>query len=355
MSLSLGEKLREAREERGFTIADVAEQTRISSLYLESIENDDYRILPGGIFNKGFVKSYAKFVGISEAEALSDYSALISESSTAESDDNLKVYRPEVLTDDRSGSSMLPQIILAAVILGIMTAGILFLVNYLRQPADALVANVTAPATPGNSAEPTPEATPASTGAPEMASLKVEFKAISAAVALMATTDGKTAANTLAPGASVTFEPKESLKLSYSKSLANVVQLTINGKAITLPAQPLASKRNAIEFEINKDNLAQIWSSGAISADVPPAATVATDTTSVPANTAETANTVTQVPATTPVTAPVSTPTRPTPAPKPPVGANTTTTNTAPKPTPGNKPASTPATQPKPPAATNKP
>ena len=66
MSLTLGEKLREAREERGFTIADVAEQTRISSMYLESIENDDYRILPGGIFNKGFVKTFAKFVGIGE-------------------------------------------------------------------------------------------------------------------------------------------------------------------------------------------------------------------------------------------------------------------------------------------------
>ena len=84
MSLSLGEKLREAREERGFTIADVAEQTRISSLYLESIENDDYRILPGGIFNKGFVKSYAKFVGINEAEALQDYSALLAQTSSAE-------------------------------------------------------------------------------------------------------------------------------------------------------------------------------------------------------------------------------------------------------------------------------
>ena len=99
MSLTLGEKLRQAREERGFTIADVAEQTRISSLYLESIENDDYRILPGGIFNKGFVKSYAKSVGINEVEALSDYSEILASKSE---DEELKVYRPEVLTDDCS-------------------------------------------------------------------------------------------------------------------------------------------------------------------------------------------------------------------------------------------------------------
>ena len=67
----------------------------------ESIENDDYRILPGGIFNKGFVKSYAKFVGINEQEALSDYAELTGRN-TAVDEDDLKVYRPEVLTDDRA-------------------------------------------------------------------------------------------------------------------------------------------------------------------------------------------------------------------------------------------------------------
>ena len=40
MSQTLGEKLRQAREEGGLTLADVAEQTRISSLYLEAIEHD---------------------------------------------------------------------------------------------------------------------------------------------------------------------------------------------------------------------------------------------------------------------------------------------------------------------------
>ena len=60
MSQTLGEKLRAAREERGISISEVAEQTRISPHYLASVENDDYKTLPGGIFNKGFVKSYGK-------------------------------------------------------------------------------------------------------------------------------------------------------------------------------------------------------------------------------------------------------------------------------------------------------
>src|SRR5882757_7021507 len=112
MSLTLGEKLREAREERGISLSEVAEQTRISSLYLEAIENNDYRNLPGGIFNKGFVKSFAKYVGLNEQEALLDYSQILAQQEDTQ-DDGLRHYKPEVLTDDRSGSSMMPTIIIA--------------------------------------------------------------------------------------------------------------------------------------------------------------------------------------------------------------------------------------------------
>src|SRR5688500_7448275 len=160
MSSTLGEKLRQAREEKGFTISEVAEQTRISSLYLQSIENDDYNTLPGGIFNKGFVKSFAKFVGINEQEALEDYSLLISQAEGTDAED-LKVFRPEVLTDDRSGASMAPTVIIAAIILALMTVGVLFLVDYLRRPSDELAST---PASNTNTAAdaaapaPTPEA-----------------------------------------------------------------------------------------------------------------------------------------------------------------------------------------------------
>jgi hypothetical protein len=176
-----------------------------------------------------------------------------------------------------------------------------------------------------------------------MASLKVEFKALTAAVSLSATSDGKTAGSMVAAGSSAVFEPRESLKLSYSKSLASVVALTINGKSISLPAQPLVPRRNTIEFEINKDNLAQIWTSGAISGEVPAASPVPSTNSEVPANAG--------VPVSTPaVTAstPAATPVR-TPSPKPTAPANAAS-NAATRPTPDRKPVSTPAAQPRPPA-----
>lgn len=271
MSLTLGEKLRQAREERGISISEVAEQTRISPHYLESIENDDYRPLPGGIFNKGFVKSYAKYVELDEQEALQDYSRAISASEGRDEHD-LKVYKPEVLTDDRSGSSMIPTVIWAAVILGLMSAGIYFGLNYIRNwpetpVEDKPVASANTGAQSGNTNAKT--ATTPVGAAPDMSALKVEFKALREPVSLSATSDGKNSVNVVTPGSTSTFEPKESLKLSYSRSLAALVQLTINGKDIVLPAQPLVPRRNTIEFEINKDNLGQIWQNGAISTDVP--------------------------------------------------------------------------------------
>lgn len=328
MSLTLGEKLRQAREERGFTLSEVAEQTRISSLYLESIENDDYRTLPGGIFNKGFVKSYAKFVGVNEQEALADYSAIISKSDIVENPE-LKLYKPEVLTDGPSGSSNAPTIIMAVVILSLMSVGVWFLVNYFR-PSDGPITANAPPRTNSNAnaAAPSDGSTVLPSNLPEMATVKIEFKAIGQPVRLIATKDGEKSDNVVAAGSSANFEPKETLTLNYNRWNATAAQLTINGKPITLPSEPLktATDKGRIEFTISKENLGQIWMDGAITRDVPPA--------TVPdANTVAATNTV--APAGTPP--PRATPVAP-PANKPPANANA-----APKPAATTRPATTPA------------
>lgn len=273
MSLTLGEKLRQAREERGFTLSEVSEQTRISPLYLESIENDDYRILPGGIFNKGFVKSYAKFVGLNEQEALMDYAHLLNQDPGSQAGDDLRAYRPEVLTDDRSSQSMIPTVILAVVILGLMTGGILFGISYLRQPPEPSPANSTVQSNVNATQTEAPATTntPTPTGVPDMATVKVEFRTVGQPVRLIATSDGVKSDNMVAADSVATFEPKESLTLNYNRWNAQAVHLSINGKAITVPAEPLkgATDKRRIEFTISKDTLTQIWTSGAISTDVP--------------------------------------------------------------------------------------
>lgn len=261
MSLTLGEKLRQAREERGISISEVAEQTRISPHYLDSIENDDYRTLPGGIFNKGFVKSFAKAVGINEQEALQEYSRIISsQDSTADGDP--KSYKPEVLTDDRTSSSMIPTVIFAVIILGLMTWGILTLVNYIQnQPSQQAAASPT-PAQATNTNQPVnTTATTAPTPAGPVNEIKIDFKAADA-VAVTATVDGKVANDNLAAEAVKTYVGQESVKLRYYRGFADRVKITVNGKEITPPAAPL--KGVGIEFEVNKSNVGEILQSGQI-------------------------------------------------------------------------------------------
>lgn len=263
MSTTLGEKLREAREERGISLNEVAEQTRISPHYLDLIEQDDYRTLPGGIFNKGFIKSFAKYVGVDESEALQDYARQIA-AQTGEDSDEPKTYKPEVLTDDRSSSSMIPTVVFAVIILVLMTAGILALVNYIQSNPSVLTTSNTNTVNT-NSANVNANIANTNVAAPLPATneIKVEFKAVSERVSVEATVDGKKANKVIAPETPEIYTAQQSLKLRYYRGFADKVQITLNGKQI---AAPTAAKGNGIEFEINKENIAQILQSGQIAA-----------------------------------------------------------------------------------------
>ena len=270
MAQTLGEKLREAREARHISLSEVAEQTRISPYYIEAIERDDYKPLPGGIFNKGFVKSFAKFVGVDENEALADYlNALTIENPNAT--DEPKSYRPEVLTDDTSSRTGVPTVLIAVVILGAMTAIVLVGLKYFWESSNpATVADANSSPAANTSAINANTVADSSTS-PEFGIARFEFKAVNQPVSLTATDDGRVSTNVVTPGSVSSFVPKKSLKLSYSKSLASAASLTINGKPITLPAQPLEARRAVIEFEINAGNFASIWTNGAISTGTPSA------------------------------------------------------------------------------------
>ena len=66
---SFGESLRRERELRQISLREIAEATKINLRYLEALERNDFRHLPGGVFNKGFVRAYAQFIGV-DAEAM---------------------------------------------------------------------------------------------------------------------------------------------------------------------------------------------------------------------------------------------------------------------------------------------
>lgn len=72
---SVGLRLRKARREQGLSLDGVARTTRISLHQLESLEQGRYDALPGEVYTRGFVRSYARAVGIDADEALVQFAS----------------------------------------------------------------------------------------------------------------------------------------------------------------------------------------------------------------------------------------------------------------------------------------
>jgi Helix-turn-helix domain len=77
---TFGEKLRQQREQRGITLDAISKTTKISTRLLRALEDERFDQLPGGVFNKGFVRAYARLVGLDEEEILGEYHAALRES-----------------------------------------------------------------------------------------------------------------------------------------------------------------------------------------------------------------------------------------------------------------------------------
>jgi len=72
---SFGEKMRREREMRGVSLEEISGSTKIGTRSLKALEEEDFEKLPGGIFNKGFVRAYARFLGLDEEQAVTDFEA----------------------------------------------------------------------------------------------------------------------------------------------------------------------------------------------------------------------------------------------------------------------------------------
>ncbi len=72
-STPFGEHLRREREMRGVSLDEISAATRISTRFLEAIEKDQWELLPGGVFNRGFIRSIARFLGLDEDSLVAEY------------------------------------------------------------------------------------------------------------------------------------------------------------------------------------------------------------------------------------------------------------------------------------------
>ena len=233
--MSLGERFRAAREQRGLTLSDVAEHVRIRSVYLAAIEEENWKSIGAPVYIRGFLRTYARFLGLDPEEAVAQFNA--SEAAPAAP----SAAMPGSRYENRSQSGSLAPLIWVA---GIIALALIGFVIYLaitpphaaRQVASAS-AQPTAPSLGGGSAtavpatglpSASPSAAPsASPGLTQIRTLAIHLTAPSW---LRVTVDGNVSIEgTFPAGTTRSFHGKTAL---VRVGNAGGVEITVDGKAI---------------------------------------------------------------------------------------------------------------------------
>lgn len=116
---AFGDKLKREREMRRITLDEISESTKIPRRYLESLERENFETLPGGVFNKGFVKAYARFLGLNEEQAIADYVAVAKEEPAPEDQFPLEIHeKPDRELNPRK--SQFPLIAAVVALVGVL-------------------------------------------------------------------------------------------------------------------------------------------------------------------------------------------------------------------------------------------
>src|SRR5438105_10809947 len=96
-----GSKLREARGRRGVSLREIADRTKISVAVLEALERNDVSRLPGGIFSRAFVRSYAVEVGLDPDTTIQEFVAQFPHDSATASHETMPAIGHAGLDSDR--------------------------------------------------------------------------------------------------------------------------------------------------------------------------------------------------------------------------------------------------------------
>ena len=230
--VDVGAKLRRAREARGISLRQVAAATKISVGVLEALERNDISRLPGGIFSRAFVRSYAVEIGLDAEQTVRDFieqfphDSVVAGSPLAPQEDH------EAIESNRESAQ-------TAVKLVAMSLPVVGVILYL---------------TVGSSSSRAPSAPQALTTSPSAAApvagdgLTFEIMA-TAPVTVSIDVDGvRREARLLAAGERLSFEAAREMALTVTDAAA--VQLSINNQ----PAVPLGAAGESRSVLIDRAN-----------------------------------------------------------------------------------------------------
>lgn len=162
---SLGQQLKQSREEKGISLQEIAESTHISVRFLQAIENDAYDVLPGGVFNRAFVRKFARQVGFDEEQAVTLYQEQWQEQGgEPERGYQLGIEDPEFRQG--SGNGLLLSFVALIVLGSLAYAAYQYFTPAVSDANGGAVAGLNTPTPAPSVVTPTPGASPETTGSP---------------------------------------------------------------------------------------------------------------------------------------------------------------------------------------------
>lgn len=121
---SIGETLRQERFRKGFDLEQVSRETKISTRFLEYIENEQWDKLPGGVFTKNFVRQYARALKLDDDEIAHELQRLFQPAPAEQNEppqisplDEIRLPRVDVSAPGRRSSSSLPAFALVVAVM----------------------------------------------------------------------------------------------------------------------------------------------------------------------------------------------------------------------------------------------
>lgn len=148
---SFGESLRQERLRRQITLEQVAESTKISQRFLHAIEDERLQDLPGGVFNRNFIRNYARYLGLDEDHYVEEY---VQSTGDAARTSDLPVVEPVAREPLLSGTTLLALLIAGVVGVGIWAGIHLYLEQQQSKRVEAQVGQPAASTTATPAAPP---------------------------------------------------------------------------------------------------------------------------------------------------------------------------------------------------------
>jgi cytoskeletal protein RodZ len=271
---TLGQELKRLREDRGISLHQISDATHIGVRFLQAIEGDTYDILPGGIFNRAFVRKFADKVGMDAEQALSLYEKQIEEQGGEEGPRN-NYLRAEEFEERKASFNWLGTTILLLVLGAGLYAATTFFKKQQQpqnQPPDSPLTAQISPtleptATPDAAASPeaspspgaSPEASPSPGASPALTpppgGMLVRLEAVSGECWVSVKPDGLgTKQQNVKPGEPFEFVANEKM---YFFSMGNYPAVTIKINGRTVNPDKLAPNRKGVVVKnvfISKDN-----------------------------------------------------------------------------------------------------